>query len=518
MTLCSSVRSTSHSPAPRSDCRRLRAANGWSPVIVAFASLLLLGGCVIPVEGDLSAARAVEPVETPLAPGERIVIAAHNIDADNDDAVECVRADAEDMLPEGTLVDARTFRAIPGVSEAAASGSIEEHLTSLAQNDEARTNIHSEGIRFVVEVASFKDVQETGRSVYGSESTSFVAWFLDTLDGSVLGPARVTVDGETVYVYAPLPPFLFFAREPVTEGPACRSMAAIVVSAITGKPLAEMSPELAAAAERGAEEARIQEAKLLEAEAKRLEALAAQQQGYFELWSLTCRAVMSNKPQAVAGLNALWLGGSYRIGNAPGGVDPVHALAWITFASEGLRREGEPPDRFAALAAEELQQLQAELSVDDRSTAQALVDSWQSNSVVCDVDQTQATLESLEEWGDAIGKFDVWWRNNTIGDVGGGALAFLRYCRLAMQRDSGGLHNFGYRYQSGHSPFQLDRVEAYKWFVLARDAGHAKGEERLANLRTQMTAAEIAEAERRAAEWSPDPSFCVRAIEPAATS
>ena len=64
-----------------------------------------------------------------------------------------------------------------------------------------------------------------------------------------------------------------------------------------------------------------------------------------------------------------------------------------------------------------------------------------------------------------------------------------------------GRNNLGWLYWSGHG-VPKDLIQAYMWFRLARS------EEGLSNAKSQMTAAQIGEAERMATNWTdshPDP-------------
>ncbi len=88
------------------------------------------------------------------------------------------------------------------------------------------------------------------------------------------------------------------------------------------------------------------------------------------------------------------------------------------------------------------------------------------------------------------------------------AEAFRWYRLSANQGDTRAQYNLGAMYANGQSVPQ-DYVEAHMWFNLA--ASESSGEDRDAsveardNLAERMTFEQIAEAQRRAREWTPTP-------------
>jgi TPR repeat protein len=66
---------------------------------------------------------------------------------------------------------------------------------------------------------------------------------------------------------------------------------------------------------------------------------------------------------------------------------------------------------------------------------------------------------------------------------------------------------FGRHYVMGWWPVQRDHVEGYKWLSLAAASGTETARQ-IDALAKDMTAEQIAEAERRTAEWQPDPVEC----------
>lgn len=79
---------------------------------------------------------------------------------------------------------------------------------------------------------------------------------------------------------------------------------------------------------------------------------------------------------------------------------------------------------------------------------------------------------------------------------------FLLESRLrhAAQGGTDALYELGVAYSSG-SGVDLDLVEAHKWFNLAALSGDARGQQCRAEIADEMTAREIAEAQRAARAW-----------------
>ncbi len=83
------------------------------------------------------------------------------------------------------------------------------------------------------------------------------------------------------------------------------------------------------------------------------------------------------------------------------------------------------------------------------------------------------------------------------------AAAFLLESRLAdaAQGDADALYELGIAYSSGSGGTDVDLVEAHKWFNLAALNGSLRGQECRAEIAGEMTAREIAEAQRQARAW-----------------
>jgi TPR repeat protein len=71
----------------------------------------------------------------------------------------------------------------------------------------------------------------------------------------------------------------------------------------------------------------------------------------------------------------------------------------------------------------------------------------------------------------------------------------------AAQGDVTAYFDLGVAYSTGGHGIACDLVEAHKWFNLAAVAGHEAAQLCRADVSDEMTAREIAEAQRRAREW-----------------
>lgn len=80
---------------------------------------------------------------------------------------------------------------------------------------------------------------------------------------------------------------------------------------------------------------------------------------------------------------------------------------------------------------------------------------------------------------------------------------FLIRSRLADAEagDVDALFELGVTYSTGRSDMAVDLVEAHKWFNLAALSGCSRGQECRAEIALEMTAREIAEAQRQARAW-----------------
>ncbi|XUU61679.1 hypothetical protein ACRAQ6_05245 [Erythrobacter sp. HA6-11] len=71
----------------------------------------------------------------------------------------------------------------------------------------------------------------------------------------------------------------------------------------------------------------------------------------------------------------------------------------------------------------------------------------------------------------------------------------------AAQGELSAYFDLGVAYSTGSQGAQCDLVEAHKWFNLAASKGHEEASWCRADISDEMTAREIAEAQRRARQW-----------------
>jgi hypothetical protein len=80
---------------------------------------------------------------------------------------------------------------------------------------------------------------------------------------------------------------------------------------------------------------------------------------------------------------------------------------------------------------------------------------------------------------------------------------FLMESRLtdAAAGDVDALFDLGVAYSSGTDEIAVDLIEAHKWFNLAALSGDVRAQEWRAEIADEMSAREIAEAQRQARAW-----------------
>ncbi|MEZ5743586.1 MAG: hypothetical protein R3D89_07640 [Sphingomonadaceae bacterium] len=71
----------------------------------------------------------------------------------------------------------------------------------------------------------------------------------------------------------------------------------------------------------------------------------------------------------------------------------------------------------------------------------------------------------------------------------------------AEQGDIAAYYDLGVAFSTGSQGVICDLIEAHKWFNLAAVAGHEQAQMCRADVADEMTAREIAEAQRRARQW-----------------
>ena len=83
------------------------------------------------------------------------------------------------------------------------------------------------------------------------------------------------------------------------------------------------------------------------------------------------------------------------------------------------------------------------------------------------------------------------------------AADFLVRSRLAdaERGDVEALFDLGVTYSTGRGGIGVDLIEAHKWFNLAALSGSTAGQQCRAEIAIEMTAREIAEAQRQARSW-----------------
>ena len=82
-----------------------------------------------------------------------------------------------------------------------------------------------------------------------------------------------------------------------------------------------------------------------------------------------------------------------------------------------------------------------------------------------------------------------------------GDLMIAQCLAAAAQGDDAGYFDLGVAYSTGSHGVPCDLIEAHKWFNLAAARGHEEAAYCRADISEEMTAREIAEAQRQAREW-----------------
>lgn len=85
-------------------------------------------------------------------------------------------------------------------------------------------------------------------------------------------------------------------------------------------------------------------------------------------------------------------------------------------------------------------------------------------------------------------------------DTAGDMMA-ARCLAAAAQGDVSAYFDLGVVFSTGSHGVACDLVEAHKWFNLAAVHGHEEAQMCRADISEEMTAREIAEAQRRARQW-----------------
>jgi TPR repeat protein len=90
-----------------------------------------------------------------------------------------------------------------------------------------------------------------------------------------------------------------------------------------------------------------------------------------------------------------------------------------------------------------------------------------------------------------------------MGAISQKSADFLVQSRIADAEggDVDALFELGVMYSTGQGGIGVDLIEAHKWFNLAALNGCSRGQECRAEISVEMTAREIAEAQRQARAW-----------------
>ena len=86
-------------------------------------------------------------------------------------------------------------------------------------------------------------------------------------------------------------------------------------------------------------------------------------------------------------------------------------------------------------------------------------------------------------------------------DMTGADMLVARCLAGAASGDVDAYYDLGVAFSTGSHGVACDLVEAHKWFNLAASTGHEAASWCRADIADEMTAAEIADAQRRAREW-----------------
>jgi len=80
-------------------------------------------------------------------------------------------------------------------------------------------------------------------------------------------------------------------------------------------------------------------------------------------------------------------------------------------------------------------------------------------------------------------------------------LGLARWLVAAAEGDANACFDLGVAFSTGSNGAECDLIEAHKWFNLAAARGHEEAAHCRADISDDMTAREIAEAQRRARQW-----------------
>ncbi len=88
-----------------------------------------------------------------------------------------------------------------------------------------------------------------------------------------------------------------------------------------------------------------------------------------------------------------------------------------------------------------------------------------------------------------------------VGEFGEADLLVANCLAAAIDGDTDACFDLGVVFSTGSHGVGCDLIEAHKWFNLAAVGGHSEAQMCRADISEEMTAREIAEAQRRARQW-----------------
>lgn len=92
-------------------------------------------------------------------------------------------------------------------------------------------------------------------------------------------------------------------------------------------------------------------------------------------------------------------------------------------------------------------------------------------------------------------------RSARLGDSKASGMFVAQCLAAAADGDRAAYYELGVAYSTGSHGIGCDLIEAHKWFNLAAVGGHGEAQFCRAEISGEMTAREIAEAQRRARQW-----------------
>lgn len=87
-----------------------------------------------------------------------------------------------------------------------------------------------------------------------------------------------------------------------------------------------------------------------------------------------------------------------------------------------------------------------------------------------------------------------------LADVSGD-MVIANFLAAAAAGDASAYYELGVAFSTGSHGAECNLIEAHKWFNLAAVGGHQEAQSCRAEISDEMTAREIAEAQRRARQW-----------------